>query len=346
MIKFIGLDVHSATFTLVVLDEAGRVKRCCRKPTSAEALIDTVTNIIGDRHLILEESHMAQWVKTSLDPYVDRLVISDPVYNRWIAKDDFADDRSSATKLAELLRIGKIKEVYHPEDEQIAELRRLFCHYYHVNHQLTQCKNRLKATFRQVAALGAGRGIYAPAERERWLKEIGDYPALWIQARQLFGLIDAMQECKEQTKTSMVTLAKKQPGYPLLITFPGVGPVIASGYLAILVTPHRFSRRNKLWRYACFGNVRHESDGVIYKKGHSRTGNRPLKWLVCQQFQAAVHRAAKKPNRFKTKYRQLLASGRSERIARRQVCRNMLAAIQAAWKKGEPYRGEMTDTTE
>ncbi len=36
---------------------------------------------------------------------------------------------------------------------------------------------------------------------------------------------------------------------------PGVRPVIASGYMAIIVRAERCSRENKLWRYAGLGNV-------------------------------------------------------------------------------------------
>ena len=167
-----------------------------------------------------------------------------------------------------------------------------------------------------------------------------------MQASQLYALLDSLDECKAGTKRAMVKLARKQPSFELLTTFPGVADVLASGYIAILMTPHRFSRRNKLWRYASLGNVRHLSDGVLYKKGHSRTGNRALKWVVTQQFQAAVLRPGTKKNRFGRKYLSLVASGVSRSVARRQVCRNILSSIRAAWAKGEAYQDEVIITAQ
>lgn len=340
MKKFIGLDIHSATFTMVVLNEKGQLERQCRKPTTEKQLMHEVGSIVGDKELMLEESHMAQWAKCTLDPCVDRLVVCDPVRNRYIAAEDFSNDLTSATKLAELLWMGKFKEVYHPNDGLLIELRRLFCHYRHLDRQLTRCKNRLKATFRQVAVLSSGRGIYHPQERDRWLGYLERYPCLQLQARQLYGLVDAVQECKNETRKRLIKAARRHEAFAILKTAPGVGDLLASAYIAIIGTPFRFSHRNRLWKYANLGNVYHESDDKTYKDGTSRTGNRELKWVVSQQVQACVFRVTKS-NRFKRRYYELLAAGKNPRTARRDVRRSILSTIRAMWMKGEPYRDKL-----
>jgi len=54
MKKFIGLDIHSATFTMVVLNEKGKVERQCRKATTEKLLMQEVGSIVGDKDLMLE----------------------------------------------------------------------------------------------------------------------------------------------------------------------------------------------------------------------------------------------------------------------------------------------------
>ena len=115
--------------------------------------------------------------------------------------------------------------------------------------------------------------------------------------------------------------------------------MIASGYIALIDTPHRFSRKNKLWAYACLGNKYHESDRAVYSNRPSKTGCRPLKWVVMQQFNAAVSRK-KASNRFSRQHEALLRSGLGRRTARRQVCRNMLSMVRAIWMKGQAYRDD------
>jgi transposase len=343
MRKFIGLDIHSATFTMVVLNEKGKRERQCCKPTTEMELIREVGSIVGDKELMLEESHMAQWAKCVLDSCVDRLVVCDPVRNRYIAAEDFSNDLSSATKLAELIWMGKFKEIYHPEDGLLIELRRLFCHYRHLDRELTRCKNRLKATFRQVAVLACGQGIYHPGNRDRWLRQLEGYPALHHQAKQLYGLIDLVEEDKSETRRRLVKTASKHEAMPILKTCPGVGDILASAYIAIIATPYRFSRRNKLWKYASLGNVYHESDNVVYKDGSSRTGNRELKWVVNQHMMACVFRA-KTTNRFKRKFYRLIETGKNSHTARRDVRRSILSSIRTMWMKGEPYRDKLIES--
>ena len=121
----IGLDVHSATFTVAVLNDKGKLVRCRRRPTGERNLIEELCAVVAPRRLVVEESPLAQWVKTVAEPYMDQVVICDPRRNRWIAKEEFNDDRTSSIKLAELMRGGYIKEIPHPSHDA-AQLR-MFC---------------------------------------------------------------------------------------------------------------------------------------------------------------------------------------------------------------------------
>jgi len=336
VMKIIGLDVHSATFTMAILNERGKLMRCLSRDTSEENLIEEVSKVAGEKHLVVEESHLAQWVHATLKCYVDQLTVCDPKHNRWIAEDDFSDDRTSAIKLAQLAQMDQLKEVFHPDDG-MAKLRSLFLHHYDLTRQLTRFKNKLKATFRQVAVRTPGKAIYRPAGRQEWLDQLASRPDLSCQAQHLFELVDRLTSLKAETHREMVTRAKRLPAFEQLCQLPGVGEVLATGYLAIIVTPHRFSRKNKLWRYAALGNQVHRSDDVVYRQRSSRSGNRVLKWVVVQHFQGAVLRP-KTANRFQLQYQALQARGLAKRVARRAVCRTLLSVVRAIWMKGEPYR--------
>ena len=148
--KSLGLDAHGASFTVLVLTPTGQIAKKLTRATSARNLIEVVESIPGPKTLIVEESHLAQWVKHTAEPYVDKVLICDPQRNAWIAKDQYNDDDSSAYKLAKLHQGGFLKEIQHPDDESV-ELRGLFLHYYDLNQQLVRFKNKLKAAFRQEA---------------------------------------------------------------------------------------------------------------------------------------------------------------------------------------------------
>jgi len=334
--KSLGLDAHSASFTLAVLTPLGKLSSCRSNTTSAKNLIDAVSAVNGPKVLVVEESHMAAWVKRTLSPYVDKLVVCDPQRNAWIAKDEFNNDKSSAIKLAKLQLDGYIKEIIHPEEEG-AKLRSLFLHYYDLNQQLTRFKNKLKAVFRSEAIATGGKKIYEEDGREKWLELLKEQSHLQHTAGQRFEIIDTLEELKEKTYKAMVQLAKKHKAFKLIDGMPGAGPVIACGYIAMIDTPHRFSRKNKLWKYACLGNKYHDSDGEVYLSGASKSGNRVLKWVVVEHFMHAVERS-KSDNKFKRQYQAMQKKGTDKRAAKRHVCRGLLSTVRAMWTKEEEYR--------
>jgi hypothetical protein len=333
------LDVHCASFTLAVLTPKGKLSQCLSRSTSAEQLIEVVQAVPGPKTLIVEECHLAQWVKRTLEPYVDRLIVCDPQRNSWIAKDEFNDDKSSARKLAHLHQGGYLKEIRHPSDAG-AGLRSLFLHYYDLTHQLIRFKNKLKAVFRQEAMATAGKEIYAEEGHERRLRRLKGQAHLRHEARQLFGLVDQLEACKQESYDTMVKRAKRIPAFPLLDGMPGAGGVIVTGYVALLETPHRFSRRNRVRRYAGFGNRYQRSDEVVYDKHSSHSGNRPLKWVVEEHFQGAVPRC-KQSNRFQRQYHALPQRGLDSTAAHRHVCRALTSTAWAIWRKEEPYRDDL-----
>lgn len=332
----IGLDVHSSSFTAAVLTPQGNLAQVWQRDTTETHLREVVETVRGPRAAVVEECHLAQWVKRVLTRFVDRLVICDPRRNQWIAKDEFNDDKSSAEKLARLFHGGFIKEIRHVSDEG-AVLRSLFLHYHELNQQVTRFKNKLKAVFRQEAITTKSNSLYKEEKHEDWLAKLGALPHLRHEAGHLFATADQLARQKQETHGEMVQRAKRLPAYAWLDGMPGAGPVVTTGYLALLETPHRFSRKNKLWKYGGYGNVRQTSDGEVYVDRASQSGNKVLKWVVTEHFQGAVLRT-KKPNRFQRQYAALRAKGLAEDGARRQVCRALLSTVRALWLKEEEYR--------
>jgi len=333
----IGFDVHKTNVFMVAVNDRGKITHCREYPTTEKNVIKLVTMVPGPRQVMFEEGGMAGWMKMVVEPYADKVIVCDPTQNRLISKAEFNDDKSSATKLAQLLLLGNYKEVYHPQGKA-AELRSLFMQYYYANHDITRYKNRLKACFRQMAIPVSGSSVYNPNNRADWLAKLAEYPHLHSHATRLFRIIDRHEKIKQKILRQMRKLACKQPAYKLLQTMPGVGPLIACGYMAQIVTPDRFSQENKLWAYAGFANSHRESGGVIYSQRSSQSGNRPLKWVVSQHFRVALR--CSKPNRFKDYYHRRIQQGKSCTDARRDTCRCILSSVRAIWSKEKPYRND------
>ncbi len=332
----VSVDIHSASFTMAVFNEKKNLCRTFTCSTTVENLIEQVSEIPNPKTVVVEECHLAQLVKEVLEEHVDKVVVADPVQNRWIAEAEFVNDKKSAIKLGKLYLNDDIREVFHP-DADGASIRSEFLHYRDLDGHLTRSKNKLKATFKQ-------GGVKHPSDwgeiftrKKQLLGQLGERPHLQFRARHFYEMVSSFGHMKQQTYTKLLKRAKKEPVFKLLNGIPGIGALSAIGYMAIIITPHRFSRRNKLWRYAGLGNQYHVSDERVYRNRASRSGNREMKWLIRQQFNAGVL-ITKKQNRFKGKYARLLQEGHSKKEARREVQRSMLSVVLAVWKKGEPYQ--------
>jgi len=76
-IKYIGMDVHKTSTSIVVLNTSGRVVTSAVVETQAQALVAFIQGQRGTLHLTFEEGTYAAWLYDLLAPHVSRLVVCD-----------------------------------------------------------------------------------------------------------------------------------------------------------------------------------------------------------------------------------------------------------------------------
>jgi len=113
--KYIGLDVHQATISVVVLDCTGHLVMESIIETKAATILQLLHGLSGSLHLTFEEGTCAAWLHDLLQPHVAKVVVCDPRKNA-LLKAGNKNDRIDARKLADLLRSGLLSPVYHGEN--------------------------------------------------------------------------------------------------------------------------------------------------------------------------------------------------------------------------------------
>ena len=141
--KYVGLDVHQATTVTAVLEENGRVIARSVVPTEATAIVDFCRSMRGAVHVALEEGTQAQWLYDVLAPVVAEVVVCD---RRGQGSHGSKAD-SDAEQLAELLRQGALRTVYHRNAER-ATVKELARTYQNLVEDATRVMLRLKALSR------------------------------------------------------------------------------------------------------------------------------------------------------------------------------------------------------
>ena len=147
--KYIGMDVHQASISIAVSDDAGKVLMESIIETKAGTVLEFIQGLRGSLSVTFEEGTSAAWLYDLLKPHVTKVVVCDPRKNA-LLKAGNKNDRVDARKLGDRLRAGLLTPVYHGESG-VRTLRELSRSYLAASKDLTRVMNRLKAIYRSWA---------------------------------------------------------------------------------------------------------------------------------------------------------------------------------------------------
>ena len=268
--KYVALDVHQATTVASVREESGRVIARTILPTEPAALLEWFGGMRGAIHVAVEEGTQAQWLHELLAPRVHRVVVCD---QRGQARAGNKGDHADADQLAEQLRRGGLRAVYHGSGAR-ATLKELTRTYQQLVEDATRAMLRLKALFRARAIPTPGAGVYHPRERAQWLARLTDRGARF-RAEALYAQLDQLRALRPQAKAAMLAEARRDPAWRVLRAIPFLGPVRVALLLATMQTPWRFRTKRHLWAYAGLAVVTRSSADYTIVRGQPVRRRRP-----------------------------------------------------------------------
>jgi hypothetical protein len=135
--------------------------------TKASGILQFIHGLRGEVHVTWEEGTWAAWLFDLLQPQVQEVLVCNP-RRKALLKEGSKSDKVDARKLAEWLRTGMLRPVYHGENG-LRTLRELARSYQTISRDLTRAMNRLKALYRGWGIPCAGTQGYARRDREQWL---------------------------------------------------------------------------------------------------------------------------------------------------------------------------------
>ncbi len=339
--KYVGLDVHQATTVIAVLDSNGRVISRRVLPTPAPALVEVCRTMRGEVHVALEEGTQAQWLHDLLAPVVTEVVVCD---RRGRNQHGSKADDSDAEELAELLRQGALRAVYH-HNPQRAALKKLARAYQNVVDDAIRVMLRLKALFRARGIKTPGGAVYDYQQRHEWLRQLPD-PGVRFRANALYAELEVLQRLRPQAKAALLREAQRDRAWPVLHTIPFLGPVRVALLLATMQTPWRFRTKRHLWAYAGLAVVTrttaeyelHGTRAVRRRRppltrGLNRNHNHVLKNVL----KAAATDASRRRGPLQDLYQAMVSRGMREELARVTLTRKVAAIVLRLWKTGAPY---------
>ena len=208
-VKYIGLDVHKEAIAIAVLNGAGKLVMESIVETKASTLLDFLHGLRGELHVTLEEGTWAAWLYDVLKPHVQKIVVCNPRRNA-LLKEGSKSDRVDARKLAELLRTGMLRAVYHGENG-LRTLRELARSYLTIRKDQRRVMSRLKALYRSWGIPCAGRQVYAPRHREQWLSKMA-HAGVRRRAELLYQQLDGLLVLRHTVRGELLAESRKHQG--------------------------------------------------------------------------------------------------------------------------------------
>jgi len=334
---YLGLDLHANSCTLGVMDGNGTFQGHQKFPTSEAELIPRVSSIEADtKRLALEASTLSRWAARTLDPHVEEVLVCDPRENQLLSRNPHKSDEADAYNLCRLLRLGNLQEVYHASDDTRAVFKAAAQRYLSLRKQQVALKQKIKATFRRWGVLDVeGQRIYSEEGRKDYLGRL-DRPEVTEQLRGLYRMLDLALETQAETKAQMKRLGSEYLEIEEFQEMPGVGPIGAHLFDAIIQTPHRFATKQKLWSYSGLGIRNQTSDGkpLGYEKLDSN-GRTELKAISYRAWLSALRHS---PNEVETFFEESVGRTGDRTHARLNTQRKILATLLSLWKNDSTYR--------
>ena len=342
MDRYIGIDVHRDSSTIVVLSAKGKRTRRDVVDTNGRTLVRYLRHLSGTLHVCIEESPWSEWLHEILSPAVAELVVYQAEWTPG-PKNDSID----AHGLAEKLRLGQTGSGNFKAPAHHRRLREWARAYDALMLDVARCKNRLKAQFQRRGIQCNGKTVYDPEHRDEWIAQL---PPAMRPSVELMGLeLDCLTELKGDAERALLAEARKHPMSKILATAPGLGAIRTARLIAIVVTPYRFRSKRQFWAYCGFGVVTRSSNDwmqtlegwvrgrTVQTRGLNRNHNPALKAIFKSAAQTAIGRK-KSDHPLRQTYDRLLASGTRPNLAKITIARKIAAAVLAMWKNKEVYK--------
>jgi transposase len=331
MRRVIGIDIHR-TFGEVVIWEAGKLRPAGRVDMTRTALEGLGKRLLATDEVVIEATGNCMAVSRVLSPFVQRVVIANPLQVKAIAHAHVKTDKVDAGTLASLHAAGYLPEIWTP-DAATERMRRLVARRYQIVRHRTRIKNEVHAILHAHLIPRCPHADLFNRRGRDWLarQPVPDDERLAIErhVRELDRLGEDLAILDREIAQSTLD----DPAITRLIPITGVNLTVAAGLMAAIGDIGRFKSPQKLVSY--FGlnpRVRQSGLGAAHHGRISKVGRSHARAMLVE----AAWAAAKSPGPLHAFFVRIRAR-RGHQVAAVAVARKLAVLCWHLLTKEEDY---------
>jgi transposase len=271
MNHYVGIDVSLEASSLCVVDGNGKIIREGKVASEPEDLVSWLRALKFDlTRIALEAGPLSQWLYTALRQagFAVELLETRRVRNA-LKIMPIKTDRNDARGIAELLRLGWFRSV-HCKTMEAQEQRALLTARKLIQTKLQDVESSVRGILR---GFGLKVGKTTPARFAGRIKElVAGHAHLEAIADNLLTARDALRREFNRLEKHVRAMARTDSRARLLMSIPGVGPIVSLTFASAIDDPARFTSSKRVGAYFGLTPTKYQSgetdiDGRISKIG-------------------------------------------------------------------------------
>jgi transposase len=283
--KIIGCDYHPSFQQIAMLDtETGELVE--RKLYHADGEAQRFYESLSGPVLVgVESSGNTLWFERLLARLKHELWIGDATLIRTLCARKQKGDKRDARHLLKLLEEGRFPRIWVPSVEE-RDLRQLLKH----RHTLVQMRTRVKNQLQHIAmnqGFQKKRKLWNKQEQQ-WLKKLELDP--WTQRRRddLLAMLEDLNQQVEKLNQAVAQAAEQREDAKLLMSHPGVGPILALATVLTLGDVSRFQCGRQVASYIGLIPSEKSSGQRRWLGSITKQGNSFMRFLLMQAGMSAA----------------------------------------------------------
>ena len=337
---YTGIDVSLEYSSVCVLDSNGKIVREAKVLSEPEALIAWFGSLgFSVERIGLEAGPLSQWLYAAMKEAGLAVELLETRHVRDAFKAmPVKSDRNDARGIAQLMRLGWFRPV-HCKSMEAQETRSLLTARKLVQSKLFDVKNSLRGILR---GFGLKVGKTTELEFAGRIKElVAGHPHLEMIANSLLAVHEVLRNEFKAFEKKINTIVRSDTRARLLMSTPGVGPIVALTYASAIDDPDRFKSSKQVGAHFGLTPKKYQSGETDYTGRISKIGDSSVRTVLYE----AAHVILTKPLKGCSALK-----GWATRIARRAgmskakvaLARKLAVIMHRMLVDGKPFNAALT----
>lgn len=328
---YAGIDHHTQTTHLTLIDEEGRVIKQKEIPSERKALKEALAGYSEPIKATLEASYNWGKMYDWLDQVAEEVILAHPLKVRAIAEARIKNDRIDSWTLAHLLRADLIPEAYACSAE-IRSIKRVLRQRMFLVRIQTMLKNRVQALLHQHDLEKPNLTDLFGTTGRKWMSNLSlPGPDGQILSEDLI-LLDVVQKRIASTEDLIKKLSRGDQAVKWLRSIPGIGD-----FFSVLIRNEvgdisRFRSPEKFVSYTGLIPSTYASGSKVYHGRITKQGNKYLRWAFIEAVTPAIRVSPELRS-----YYERIKRKKGTKDARVATARKLAEIAWHVWTEERPY---------